>query len=293
MDSLVLGIDAAWVPRNPSGIALVKIAAQHKPKLLRVARTCEEFTSGRKIDRSDWLTPPPAGEPINMREILDATERYTGMQPDVIVLDYPLSPRPTCGRRAADNAISRKYGSRWASTHSATPKQMGNLDLFGQLTKLGYQWLSAAEYKHSNRQIPCFLETYPHPVIIEMLKLEKRLCYKVAKRQRYWPNLSPDERWRNIVSELDRLHSALAGRISGFDDDDKVPQAGVILCNGPKSKEAALKGIEDVLDAVVCAWVGCEFLVGRAIPFGDKDSAIWIPQYGQKRSLLRLADSIN
>jgi hypothetical protein len=37
------------------------------------------------------------------------------------------------------------------------------------------------------------------------------------------------------------------------------------------------KAYEDALDAVICAWVAVCALEGRAIPFGDEDSAIWIP----------------
>jgi hypothetical protein len=38
-----------------------------------------------------------------------------------------------------------------------------------------------------------------------------------------------------------------------------------------------LKGYEDALDAVICAWVGGCAILGRATPFGDGDAAIWIP----------------
>ena len=43
------------------------------------------------------------------------------------------------------------------------------------------------------------------------------------------------------------------------------------------AKGAALKAFEDKLDAIVCAWVGICVIEGRATPFGDQDSAIWVP----------------
>ena len=46
------------------------------------------------------------------------------------------------------------------------------------------------------------------------------------------------------------------------------------------------KGVEDTLDALICAWAGVEFLRGRAEPFGDADAAIWIP-LARKRSTMR------
>ena len=37
----------------------------------------------------------------------------------------------------------------------------------------------------------------------------------------------------------------------------------------------ASKRYEDALDAVVCAWIGREFLAGRAKPYGDDTAAVW------------------
>ncbi len=45
----------------------------------------------------------------------------------------------------------------------------------------------------------------------------------------------------------------------------------------PAASGVALKAFEDILDAVVCAWVGACALEGRARPFGDEVSAIWFP----------------
>jgi predicted RNase H-like nuclease len=221
----------------------------------------------------------PTDKTLNLSEILDATMRRSGAQPNVIALDIPLSPLGVQGRRAADNAISKEYGRQWASTHSPSAERPGRVsnDLFQELSRSGYSWMSDAKGMHLGGHTRCFLETYPHPVIIEMLGLDKRLCYKVAKRQRYWPSLTPNKRWRNIALELDRLHDALASRIGGF--ADSVPKACAVLDSAPKSKGTALKGIEDALDAVVCALVGCHFLEGSAVAFGDQHSAIWIPRH--------------
>ena len=48
---------------------------------------------------------------------------------------------------------------------------------------------------------------------------------------------------------------------------------------GPNSCKtlAGLKSYEDALDALVCAWVGTEYLAGRATAYGDCDAAIWVP----------------
>jgi predicted RNase H-like nuclease len=40
---------------------------------------------------------------------------------------------------------------------------------------------------------------------------------------------------------------------------------------------SALKRYEDALDALICGWVGVEYLAGRAVPLGNEDAAIWCP----------------
>ncbi|MCM2500652.1 DUF429 domain-containing protein [Neorhizobium galegae] len=39
-----------------------------------------------------------------------------------------------------------------------------------------------------------------------------------------------------------------------------------------------LEAFEDMLDAVVCAWIGACVLDGRARAYGDEASAIWVPR---------------
>jgi len=278
MDSLVLGIDAAWTAANPSGIALVAVATGHTPKLLRVARTCGEFTSDRILGASDWLSTSPSGGPLKIDHLFGTIKKNTGALPNVIVLDIPLSPLPICGRRSADNAISIKYGKQWAGTHTPSKERPGLVSaaLYRQFTGAGYNWVGVSKPEHLSENIRCFIETYPHPVIVDMLGLEKRLCYKVTKSYKYWPSLTSEERWTNIASELDRLRGALASRIHGL--ADRIPEALVLLDAVSKGRGTVFKGLEDALDAVVCAFTGCEFLAGRADAFGDQNSAIWVPR---------------
>ena len=35
--------------------------------------------------------------------------------------------------------------------------------------------------------------------------------------------------------------------------------------------------VEDMLDALICAWIGIEHLEGRTIGLGDATAAIWVP----------------
>ncbi len=45
----------------------------------------------------------------------------------------------------------------------------------------------------------------------------------------------------------------------------------------PDARGYEMKAFEDMLDAVICAWVGAAILDGRARAYGDDISAIWVP----------------
>jgi hypothetical protein len=45
------------------------------------------------------------------------------------------------------------------------------------------------------------------------------------------------------------------------------------------------KAWEDVIDAIVCCWVGVEWLAGRAKAYGDDDAAIWVPRPQVKQAV--------
>ncbi len=116
---------------------------------------------------------------------------------------------------------------------------------------------------------PSLIEVYPHPALVALANVAQRLPYKAAKVRRYWPEFKPEERRAALYGQWRSIVTLLEGEISG------VAQALPEL--EPKTSGAAVKSYEDMLDAVVCAWVAICALNSRATPFGDQYSAIWIP----------------
>jgi predicted RNase H-like nuclease len=113
-----------------------------------------------------------------------------------------------------------------------------------------------------------FLESYPHPALLGLLDAPTRVPYKVSRSSRYWPGASREERIRRLEAIHRRIVAALAGRIAAV--PAIVPREPATL--------AALARVEHVIDALVCAWVGAEYLAGRARALGDADNAIWAPE---------------
>jgi len=271
MAKFVLGIDAAWTAHHPAGVALVKVPARGQPWLLRAARSYEEFCQIAADDKIDWLTRVHGSAP-NIPALLAVCEKLTGTTPNVVALDIPLGSQPITGRRTADRMVTKAYITRKAGTHSPTAQRPGPISrmLFEQLTHCGFEWLHAEASLRQNKNSRVFIEVYPHPAIIELLGLDERLKYKVSKLQKYWPELDRDQRRISVVKNLNRLRAALNKRIAGV--TQWLPAAQSF------EQASQLKGYEDALDAVVCAWIGCEFLAGRCVAYGDAESAIWLPK---------------
>jgi predicted RNase H-like nuclease len=215
------------------------------------------------VDEFVALDPAPKHGGTATGRLLGTCAALTSVEPTLVAIDIPLAQGPICGRRASDNAVSRAYGARKCGTHSPSVVRPGPVGerLTSQFTDAGYP-LRTTYFEGRG-----LVEVYPHPALVELARADQRLTYKMGKRRAYWPKLSPLERrtklletWRAIA---DLLEEVVAGSRESLE---------------PLIESGRLKAAEDALDGVVCAWVGSCILEGRAQPFGDDFSAIWIPK---------------
>ena len=276
MTAFVLGIDSAWKRENPSGVAFIELVGKGTARLIRLARSYQEFVSGGISQYEDWLASLPTGN-APLKQVLHQAERSVGTRPKVVSLDIPLAPESIVGRRCADTAISREYGGRKAAAHSPTSNRPGkvSVEIFQALKGAGYTWAHEGHNEGTPDDHDWFFETYPHPAVIELMGLQERLPYKVGKRARYWRGEKPEVRWLKLVRNMDRLREYLGGEIDGL--GRVMISAQELLDRRSSPFVERMKGLEDALDAAVCALVAARFLEGRVHPFGDSKSAIWIP----------------
>lgn len=267
----IVGIDAAWTVKQPTGVALVELDGT-AARLVSVARSygevIENETRWRKRPRRHEETPEAA---------LEVLAPY-----DVVAVDMPLQVAPIVSRRASDTAVSKAYGARWASVHSPIPERPGPIaaELFALLRRHGLAFVAADKSAGGVADGAAgaggvFLETYPHAAIIELMGLEKRLPYKVGNRRKFWRDEPSSRTWILVAEQMDRLRAALDAVIEGV--TDQVPSAVELLETGARPRGTVLKGLEDALDAVVCAWAGVQWWRGAALAHGDEVSAIWVP----------------
>ena len=258
---VVLGIDAAWTPTNPSGVAL-GIEREGRWRLLAAEPSYAHFTA-----RADGREAPKGlkGAKPDARQMLDAVERLAGRTADLVAVDMPLARTPIRGRRTSDIEVSKAYGARRAATHSPTAARPGCLsdDLRGEFEAAGYPLLTSPPAKHG------LIEVYPHPALIEFADARERLKYKASKARAYWPGLDADACWRELNKVWAQIIDALEARLEGA--------AALLSPPSQRLPFARVKGFEDALDAAVCVAIGVEVLEGRAKAYGDTNSAIWVP----------------
>jgi len=264
----VLGIDAAWTVHQPSGIALVQNTGSGW-SCMAVAPSYKAFlaqASGQTWDPRQKATgsrPDPA-------VLLQASQQLAGTGVSCISVDMPLATTPITRRRAADTAISSRFGPKGCAVHSPSAERPGAIadQLRADFAALGYPLHTSG----NDPAAPALIECYPHVALLALLKRNYRVPYKVSRSGQYWKadQLSRRERIERLLKQFQEIQDGLNKHISGI--PDVIPEPSEL------STLASLKPAEDMLDGLICAWIGIEHLEGRTVGLGDDTAAIWVPQ---------------
>lgn len=244
---VVLGLDAAWTQHHDTGCAVVVGEPGQWCCLAAVSSYRELFR----------LT--------GCADVLKAAESIAGAPVDLASVDMPLARVPIISRRTSDTAISRAFGVCGCSVHSPSPARPGavSTDLMCLFSQAGYD-LAVCGSAVGHRQV---IEVYPHIAVMRLLNASYRIPYKVGRIRQYWPNATPVERKKNLHGYLTQILEALRDKVAGV--QLQIPS--------PDASAAELKRFEDAMDAVVCAWIGTQYLEGKCQPYGDNTAAIWVP----------------
>ena len=264
----VLGIDAAWTAHQPSGIALVQ-RTNAGWSCLAVAPSYDIFlavAAGQTWDPEQKATgsrPDPAA-------LLQASKQLAGAEVSCVSVDMPLATKPITSRRAADTAISSRFGPRGCAVHSPSAERPGTIadQLRADFAALGYPLHTSG----SDQVDPALIECYPHVALLALLHRNYRVPYKVSRSGQYWKaeQLSRSERIERLLAQFREIKASLEAHISGIPKFIPEPSEVATL--------ASLKPVEDMLDGLICAWIGIEHLEGRTVGLGDHTAAIWVPQ---------------
>ena len=168
----------------------------------------------------------------------------------VVAVDAPLVVLNQTGRRQADADVSAKY---WKFEAGAYPANLNNLNLGpthqGRATVAGAAGCGAdvggARRGCEERPADAF-EMYPHPAMVELFALERTIKYKKGR-------VAEKRIGQRELADAIRVHLCAAEARPRLRVDPKLED----LLEEPQEplKGRALKGREDRLDAVVCAYI--------------------------------------
>jgi predicted RNase H-like nuclease len=97
----------------------------------------------------------------------------------------------------------------------------------------------------------------------------RRVPYKAAKSAKYWPGLPLADRRRKLLAVWQDIVHALGQTVEGI----TLPLISPVSVG----RAGALKALEDGIDALICTIAGISYLTSTAKPYGDRESAIWLP----------------
>lgn len=178
---------------------------------------------------------------LAIEEILAWIERTAGAGPALVAVDAPTIIPNETGMRVPDRLTHVLFGRLGAACY---PANLGR-PYAARTVGLGRE-LEARGFIHAATLVPRTpgrfqIEVFPHPAIVHLFGLERIIRYKKGPLARRRAELA---RYRQLILEtLPALTPALAAPAL-----PPVPQSG-----------AALKELEDQLDALLCAYIGAHW----------------------------------
>ena len=221
-----VGIDLAWSPRNGTGLAVAE---------RRGAR---------------WILSEAISGLGTNREILDVLLWHVGAKPAIIAIDAPLVVPFEKRGREGDRLITKLFGSYDAGVYPATRFYLGRYggkriwDLVEDLEKAGFRHDCRVDPGTSART---FFETYPHAATVALFNLRKTLKYKTRQGRTYETRWREFRKLESFLKGLARARPAMAGVGPFIATDLKALRGG------------KLKGYEDRLDAILCAYIAAYY----------------------------------
>ncbi len=221
-----IGIDLAWSPRNPTGIAAIRGTPQQAH--LREAAIVQ-----------------------TMDEIVAFVVQHTADLPAVVAVDAPLRVPNEQGRRAAEAALGRVFARYQAGPHPANRARLAidgvvrGEELVQRLAAHGFHESDGKEVQAVQRPV---VEVYPHAAMIALFGLPRTLKYKYKPQYSTDFRLAEWHRYQQHMRELATADPALHGHSALLAQE-------VGLLRGRQRKH-----YEDQVDALLCAYIGLYLL---------------------------------
>ena len=213
-----------------------------------------------------------------VKEIVDWIEDEPGDW--VVAIDAPLRITNPKGSREAEKQVRKYYKKFKVGAHSSnTTRQQFKEHYQGRqiLEQLEARGGTLVEKREHLSDGPLFFETYPHPAMVELFELDGIIRYKSGKKCHVCCQRKGQQRLADKIGEH-------------FCEEPKGPRLcrNKLLDNLLREPDEALHGKalktrEDLLDAVVCAYIAAWVAEGLPWhPLGkEKEGVIVVPNAGR------------
>lgn len=219
MPMLFIGLDLAWSPRNRTGAAILR----------------------------DNHLLAYTGELTSNEAILAFVDPYLAQnEPAVIGVDAPLRVPNATGARPCDQALSAEWrrfeagalpGNRRLLAFDGAVRGEILVELFAK--RYGFTETAPIPKQAPGRFIG---EIFPHPAHIHFFQLDKTLKYKARPGRSQALRLAEFARYQQLLDTLQHAAFPLYGT------------ADLLAVSLDTLRGRALKGYEDTLDAITCAY---------------------------------------
>ena len=214
-----IGLDLAWSGKNPTGGAVLD--------------------AGGRLLEARLLTSDA--------DILAFVDEHAPDGPAIVAVDAPLSVPNETGRRPAEAELPAVFGRYQAGAHPANRQNLTRYNggaVRGEVLKAALEARGFVDdpFGLGRPDARVVVEVYPHPAMVALFELARTLKYKNKGQGRQ----VLDAAWRDYHGHLAALAHA-DPPLTGLED---------LLAEDPASlRGGALKGHEDRLDAVMCAYI--------------------------------------
>jgi len=246
----VIGVDLAWGARNCSGVCAVE--------------------DGHVLDSAC----------LRSDDDIEAWIRAWTDDELLVAFDAPLLVRNRTGRRPCESVIASAFSAERAGPYPANLTLLrGDVRAHRLARRLK---LTVAPTALRRRPLRAAIEVYPHPALVVLLDRAERLPYK-AKHGR----------------TRDVRHAAMCELVQGLErfkrydpplDVTTSPRWSSLVAGClTRSSEAAMKRVEDELDAYVCAYIGWYHLAWagrRSLTVGDGTHGYIVVPVGSRHDAL-------
>lgn len=172
---------------------------------------------------------------------IDAWLRTFARRSSVVAVDAPLVVTNPSGQRECERLVSQAFGKYNASCHSSNTGLAHLQVLRGAELAVRHGWTVNPTH-HGSPNEPACIEVYPHPAMVGIFELGTVIPYKNRSGR-------PLEASREAFRELVRHMESLTNLRLPANERWRTLTEGV----GSATSKAALKTIEDEIDAIFCA----------------------------------------